>query len=202
MSESERSTFEQELFKQLKTLEQIDQSISASKNKLKFKIGKVVVAEIYFAHLRKVDGYYVGGEVYGGPLYQCCMKSEPPYKNNLFNSSILSFTSLSEGDGYFGDVVGGVLKTPEVAVAEKVAFNVRDKLVSRYIPWILNCVFPNVDLVGDVVRNPDFYAYPAIVLKCSAKYDSGINCDSILEENSNNKKIIKNKEYDLNFLKC
>ncbi|MEB3900385.1 hypothetical protein ODI84_09370 [Pseudomonas putida] len=85
MTSENRVNFESELLKELTAIALHFEGVAASKNKLKFKYNKKVVAELFLEHLARVDSYVLGGMVYGGAIFECASGFNPPYKSNLFN---------------------------------------------------------------------------------------------------------------------
>lgn len=200
MSFENRENFEQKLFKILKEIEHSNSMIKASKNKLKFKIAKINVAELYIQHLARVDSYYLGGTVFGGTIFDFLSKVSPPYKNNLFNESCCSFTTLGKEDKKFSLEMGGAIKTPSIIEVEAVCGHIKKSLEEHYIPKIIACIVPSKRTIRDVLESPDEYSYPAPFIHCAIKSDATIAENTLLEQVRKHKKIIKNKEFDLRLL--
>ncbi|WDY60290.1 hypothetical protein [Pseudomonas sp. PSKL.D1] len=200
MGSENRSHFEAVLLEELKTTAMRFKGVVASKNKLKFKYEKKIVAELFFEHLARVDAYVLGGMVYGGQIFECASNFTPPYKSNLFNESCFSFISSGEHYKRFGREAGGAIKTPEPHVAKEVCAQIVAVLEEFYIPRILACITPSERTVDDVLSDPDEYAYPAVFIHCAVKIGELAIDKACINEALASKKVVKNKAYDTSLL--
>lgn len=201
MSLENRVFFESILLKELKEITGSQGvTVAASKNKLKFRLDKIVVADIFFQHLAKADAYVLGGFVYGGVIFECSRKYEPPYKSNLFNDSCFSFVTSGRSDKRFSSDVGGAIKTPKPNAAPEVCKKIRDSLVDYYVPKVISCIIPSPLTIEGVIESPSDYAYPAVFIHCALASSPGLVTNEKLEQIKSNKKIIKNKDFDLELL--
>lgn len=71
---------------------------------------------------------------------------------------------------------------------------------SHYIPLMAGCILPSSRTIDDVLATPTDYAYPALFIHCAVAYNSEIISSENLEKVKLNKKIIKNKDFDLGLL--
>lgn len=201
MSLENRVFFENMLLKELKEITGSQGvTVTASKNKLKFRWNKIVVADIFFQHLAKADAYVLGGFVYGGVIFECSKKYEPPYKSNLFSDSCFSFVTSGRSDKRFSNDIGGAIRTPKPDAAPEVCKQIRDSLESYYVPKVISCIVPSAQTIEGVIESPSDYAYPALFIHCALAFSPGLVGNEKLEQIKTNKKIIKNKDFDLGLL--
>lgn len=201
MSLQDRVFFENSLLDEMKGIAGSEGvTVTASKNKLKFRWNKVVVADIFFQHLAKVDAYVLGGFVYGGVMFECSRKYDPPYKSNLFNDSCFSFVTSGRSDKKFSSDIGGAIKTPKPDAASEVCKHIRKSLETYYVPKVISCIIPNSLTIEGVIESPSDYAYPALFIHCALAFSPGLVSNEILEQIKINKKIIKNRDFDLGLL--
>ncbi|MBF7143651.1 MULTISPECIES: hypothetical protein [Pseudomonas] len=201
MTSQNRTFFESALLHELKKIEGAERvSIAASKNKLKFKWEKKVVADIFFQHLARADAYVLGGLVYGGPIFDHSSQFTPPYKSNLPNDSCYSFTSSGEKDNRFCRAFGGSTNTPNVSSAENVCINIRKVLEEFYVPSFINRIVPGKRTMEDVLTFPEDYAYPAVFVFASAALKPEIFNEEVFKAAVSNKKVIKNERFDIALL--
>lgn len=196
MTSENRVDFEYELLKELTTIALQFEGVAASKNKLKFKYNKKVVAELFLEHLARVDSYVLGGIVYGGAIFECASGFNPPYKSNLFNEGCFSFISSGEQVKRFGNAPGGSVKTPDLASAKETCAHIGQVLKEFYIPKVLACITPTKQTIGDVLDSPDNYAYPAVFIHCAAKLGAEFTDKAQYDNVINSRKIIKDKSFD------
>ncbi|RMP07578.1 hypothetical protein ALQ08_02633 [Pseudomonas syringae pv. delphinii] len=207
MTIENRKFFENELLKELKSInfskstgtEKI--SISVSKKKIKLKFEKEFIAELYMEHLTNANGYYLGWHVYGGPIFDCTTNLTAPYNSNLLNKACCSFTTLKIEDKKLTLVSGGVLKTPSPEDAIAISKHIRQIIEEDYLPKIVGCIIASERTIQDVIDTPSIYAYPAIFIHCAIMQNPKIAKKELLEKVFSNKKIIKDKNFDLELLK-
>jgi hypothetical protein len=200
MNSDNRVFFESELLKELKVVAAKFEGVVASKNKLKFKHEKKVVAELFFEHLARVDSYVLGGMVYGGKIFEYVSSFTPPYKSNLFNDGCFSFISSGENNRRFSGDSGGAIKTPGPNAIGEVCAHIGLVLEEFYVPRVLACILPAKRTINDVLSSPDEYSYPAVVIHCAAALGGASVDKSQVEEAVRSKKVVKNKEYDIPLL--
>lgn len=195
-----RAIFEAALLCELKEIAANHPGMVASRNKLKIKQEKKVVAELFFDHLARVDSYVLGGMVYGGPIFNCASDFEPPYKSNLYNKGCFSFVTSGENSKRFSGGLCGVIKTPPPDLAGQVCDHIRSVLEEFYIPRMLGCIVPSERTIPDALMSPDDYAYPAVFIHCAMALNPKIASADILNEVISSKKVVKNEDYDLPLL--
>ncbi|MFQ6572330.1 hypothetical protein [Pseudomonas sp. UM16] len=186
--------------KKLKEVSASFPGVIASRNKLKFKYEKKVVAELVFEHLARVDAYVLVGLVYGGSLFDCASHYTPPYKSNLFGGAGFSFTTSGDRGKIFSGDFGGAIKTPDSVSLRSVCDHIGSVLEDFYIPMVLGCIAPTGRTIRDVLSAPDNYAYPAVFVHCAMSLCPGLVSEQELSEVLSCKEIVKNKGYDLPLL--
>lgn len=200
MSKEDRVYFESELLKELKDLEWPGLSIKAVKGGVKFRWEKKLVAELDFQYLVNSNAYVLNGMVFGGAIFDCCSEVNPPYKSNLGSAACFSFTTSGRQDKKFGTSIYGTISAPKREDVGAICAHIRRALESHYIPLMAGCILPSARTIDDVLASPTDYAYPALFIHCAVAYNSEIISSENLEKVKLNKKIIKNKDFDLGLL--
>lgn len=200
MSKEDRDYFERALLKELKGLQCNDLALSVLKGTLKFRWDKKVVAELDFQYLVKSRAYVLLGRVFGGPIYECASNIEPPYRSNLASAACFSFTTSGRQDKKFSPEIYGSIRLPSPDTAEAVCKHIRNVLENRYVPMIVGCVLGNERTLDDVIASPTDYAYPAVFIHCAIACNPHLLKPGMLQALKSNKKIIKNKTFDLGLL--
>jgi len=197
MSKENRATFERALLDELKQITCAGLSLSASKNALKFRLNKQLVAELDFQHLAKSGAYVLLGRVIGGPIFECASSITPPYRSNLASDACFSFTTSGRQDKKFSQNVYGSIDMPKPDAALAVSKHIRHALEDYYVPMIVGCIIPSDRTIDDVLYAPTDYAYPAVFIHCAITCDPAILKPGGLALLRAHKKIIKNKIFDL-----
>lgn len=200
MNKEERVYFESELLASLRSLEWPGLTLTAVKKGLKIRLGKELVAQFDFQYLVKAQAYTLIGRVFGGPIFECCSKIIPPYKSNLGSDACFSFTTSGRQDKKFSTNVYGTISAPKVEEVGAVCTHIRCALENHYIPLVAGCILPSQRTIEDVLASPTDYAYPALFIRCAIALKPEIISKEKLKEVKSNKKIIKNKDFDLGLL--
>jgi hypothetical protein len=200
MSKEERTYFENELLARLKSLEWPGLTLTTVKKGLKFRLGKELVAQLDFQYLVKAQAYTLLGRVFGGPIFECCSKIVPPYRSNLGSDACFSFTTSGRQDKRFSTNVYGTISAPEIEEVGAVCSHIRAALENYYIPLVAGCILPSQRTIEDVLASPTDYAYPALFIRCAVAFKPEIISKEKLKEVMSNKKIVKNKDFDLSLL--
>ncbi|MCQ2999269.1 hypothetical protein NLO98_05800 [Pseudomonas syringae] len=200
MGKENRIFFEAELQKELKLIECKDLMVTAVKRGLKFRFEKKLVAELHFQYLMKGHSFTLLGWVFGGPIFERLSKIEMPYKSNFGSEACFSFITSGRQDKKFSPSIYGDIAVPRPEQASDVCKHIRNRLEEYYIPMVVGCVFPKERTIDDVLYSPRDYSYPAAFIHCAVACDPSILKDGMKEKLKTNKKIIKNKAFDLNLL--
>jgi hypothetical protein len=200
MGKENRIFFEAELQKELKLIECEDLVVKAVKRGLKFRFEKKLVAELHFQYLMKGHSFTLLGWVFGGPIFERLSKIEMPYKSNLGSEACFSFITSGRQDKKFSPSIYGDIAVPRPEQASDVCKHIRNRLEEYYIPMVVGCVFPKERTIDDVLYSPRDYSYPAAFIHCAVVCDPSILKDGMKEKLKSNKKIIKNKAFDLKLL--
>ncbi|MCQ2992667.1 hypothetical protein NLO88_00255 [Pseudomonas syringae] len=200
MGKENRIFFEAELQKELKLIECKDLMVTAVKRGLKFRFEKKLVAELHFQYLMKGHSFTLLGWVFGGPIFERLSKIEMPYKSNLGSEACFSFITSGRQDKKFSPSIYGDIAVPRPEQASDVCKHIRNRLEEYYIPMVVGCVFPKERTIDDVLYSPRDYSYPAAFIHCAVACDPSILKDGMKEKLKTNKKIIKNKAFDLKLL--
>lgn len=193
--------FESSLVEAFKELRLAGASVKVSKNKIKFINKKGVVGQIYLQHVKKADGYYAGIEVYSCDAMDFCLEQKPPYASRLLNNSFFSQSSLSEVDKRFGDEFGGIIRTPSLKDVSSVVEKVKGRLAEFYLPVAQHCISSSIELIDDILSAPDDYAYPFLsALYVAHMHRLAFNSPEF-QRVVNRKKILGNREFDLELAK-
>ncbi|MBC3951532.1 hypothetical protein [Pseudomonas folii] len=200
MGKENRIFFEAELQKELKLIECEDLVVKAVKRGLKFRFEKKLVAELHFQYLMKGHSFTLLGWVFGGPIFERLSKIEMPYKSNLGSEACFSFITSGRQDKKFSPSIYGDIAVPRPEQASDVCKHIRNRLEEYYIPMVVGCVFPKERTIDDVLYSPRDYSYPAAFIHCAVACDPSILKDGMKEKLKSNKKIIKNKAFDLKLL--
>ncbi|MDG6398756.1 hypothetical protein QCD79_01995 [Pseudomonas quasicaspiana] len=200
MGKENRIFFEAELQKELKLIECKDLMVTAVKRGFKFRFEKKLVAELHFQYLMKGHSFTLLGWVFGGPIFERLSKIEMPYKSNLGSEACFSFITSGRQDKKFSPSIYGDIAVPRPEQASDVCKHIRNRLEEYYIPMVVGCVFPKERTIDDVLYSPRDYSYPAAFIHCAVACDPSILKDGMKEKLKTNKKIIKNKAFDLKLL--
>ncbi len=200
MGKENRIFFEAELQKELKLIKCEDLVVTAVKRGLKFRFEKKLVAEFYFQYLMSSHSFILLGRVFGGPIFDGMSKIEVPYKSNLGSEACFSFISSAKQDKKFSPKIDGDIAVPRPEQASDVCKHIRNRLEEYYIPMVVGCVFPKERTIDDVLYSPRDYSYPAAFIHSAVACDPSILKDGMKEKLKTNKKIIKNKAFDLKLL--
>lgn len=200
MTKENRIYFEGELLRELKNLECPVLAVKVLKSGIRLLHEKKIVAELDFQYLVNAKAYILNGRVFGGPICECTSKFDPPYKSNLLSTACFSFTTSGRQDKKFSNNVYGSISVPSPDEAKAVCGDIRRSLESYYIPMIAGCIIPSQRTIDDVLHSPTDYAYPAVFIHCAIARNPEIVNDEIIEKIRSNKKIIKNKSFDLALL--
>ncbi|CAM3545433.1 hypothetical protein BZK31_23775 [Pseudomonas floridensis] len=200
MSKEDRAHFEKVLSEELQEIECNKLDVKAIKNGVRFKLERKIVAELDFQYLVKSHAFSLLGRVIGGPIYDCMSTKKPPYKSNLCSEACYSFTTSGRQDKKISDSIYGTVSVPDPDNAFEVCRGIRDALEHYYIPVLTGCIFPDHRTISDVFHSPTDYSYPAIFIHCAALLNPSILDNEAFNKIKNNKKIIKNKDYDFDLL--
>ncbi|WP_455914952.1 hypothetical protein [Pseudomonas syringae] len=200
MIKENRIYFESELLKELKGIEGSEVSIKILKSGIRFIYEKKVVAELDFQYLVKSNAYVLNGRVFGGPIFDCSSKIEPPYKSHLFSDACFAFTTSGKQDKKFSDNVYGSIYLPPPEEVGSMCKRIRSSLENYYIPMIMGCIAPSTRTIEDVLHSPTDYAYPAVFIHCAVACNPELVTEEVVERIKTNKKIIRNKSFDLKLL--
>lgn len=200
MGKENRIFFEAELQKELKLIECKDLMVTAVKRGLKFRFEKKLVAELHFQYLMKGHSFTLLGWVFGGPIFERLSKIEMPYKSNLGSEACFSFITSGRQDKKFSPSIYGDIAVPRPEQASDVCKHIRNRLEEYYIPLVVGCVLPKERTIDDVLYAPTDYSYPAAFIHSAVACDPSILKDGMKEKLKSNKKIIKNKAFDLKLL--
>lgn len=202
MNKDSRTLFEALLTPALKTLVLPGLDVKASKNKLALSVGKRKLGQIYLQHLTKADGYYAGIDIHSCDAMDFCLEQNPPYASRLFNGSFFTQTSLSETDKRFGDEMGGILRTPSPEHAQAAVEKVRERLASFYAPVARHCIGAPLELLDDILKAPDDYAFPFLsALYVAQKHQLTFN-SADFQRVVSRQKIMGNRDFDLGLAEC
>lgn len=200
MSKENRIYFESELLQELKGIAVSEISIKVLKSGIRFIYDKKVVAELDFQYLVKSNAYILNGRVFGGPIFECSSKIDPPYKSHLFSDACFAFTTSGRQDKKFSDNVYGSIYLPPPEEVESVCKRIRNSFESYYIPMVTGCIVPGPRTIEDVLHSPTDYAYPAVFIHCAVACNPEIISEEVVEKIKTNKKIIRNKSFDLELI--
>lgn len=181
----------------LKTLKLPGVDVKASKNKLAFSVSTRKLGLIYLQHLSRAQGYYAGIDIHACDAMDFCVAQNPPYASRLFNSSFFSQSSLSEPYKRFGDEIGGTLRTPSPEDAAVAVEKVRERLSRFYLPRAHRCICAPLELLDDILSEPDDYAFPFLsALYVAHKHQLAFN-SAEFQRVVSCKKIMGNRVFDL-----
>jgi len=200
MSKENRAIFERALLDELKQITFAGLTLSASKNALKFRLNKQLVAELDFQHLAKSGAYVLLGRVIGGPIFECAASITPPYRSNLASDACFSFTTSGRQDKKFSQNVYGSIDMPKPDAAQAVSKHIRQALEAYYVPMIAGCIIPSDRTIDDVLHAPGDYAYPAVFIHCAITCNPAILRPGLIEQVKAKKHLVKNKAFDLDLL--
>jgi hypothetical protein len=200
MSKENRAIFERALLGEIKQITCAGLALSASKNALKFRLNKQLVAELDFQHLAKSGAYVLLGRVIGGPIFECASRIRPPYRSNLASDACFSFTTSGRQDKKFSQNVYGSIDMPKPDAALAVSKHIRRALEDYYVPMIAGCIIPSDRTIEDVLYEPTDYAYPAVFVHCAITCDPSILKPGVMARLKTRKRMIKNKTFDLELL--
>lgn len=197
MNIDSRKAFEALLTPALKTLKLPGVDVKSSKNKLAFSVSTRKLGLIYLQHLSRAQGYYAGIDIHACDAMDFCVAQNPPYASRLFNSSFFSQSSLSEPYKRFGDEIGGTLRTPSPEDAAVAVEKVRERLGRFYLPRAHRCICAPLELLDDILSEPEDYAFPFLsALYVAHKHQLAFN-SAEFQRVVSCKKIIGNRVFDL-----
>ena len=202
MFADDKLAFQTALNSMLKTLKCSALPMSASKFHLKFRLNKVVVAELYFLYSINSRAYYLSGMVTGGPVFERMQGINAPYRSNLNagNPGCFSFCTSGRQDKKFSPRIDGVIPIPPASATAQVCEHIKGVLENHYIPLITGCIFPDESTLAHVLEAPGDYSYPAVFVHCAAACNPDLLASGLMETLRTRRAIVKNKASDLALL--
>ncbi len=167
------------------------------KNKLGISIKSADgFAEINFVYVKWANGYYLTASADHKGFSEFFAESAVPYKSKFLARHNFFVTTLSEKTKKFANSSNGhaVIPAREEWIAEACTELV-EKISQHYMPYVENFLHMRLDVVDDVLSNPDYYQFPFLTALYAAKRnnaDIGVFGISRFSE----KKLMGNPEFD------
>ncbi|WP_152603912.1 hypothetical protein [Burkholderia pyrrocinia] len=156
---------------------------------------------IGFRFLKNANGYILSAAADSPDLQDFYKNSNPPYKPKIPTGLVLAMNTSMEVVKSFSPNVGGAVDLPRNEMeVESTCRWICEKVVSIYLPRVMNVVGVKSGLIRDVMDNPSYYSYPFLTIIFAAKRN-GVGLDGLDVDYLLGKKVSANKSFDENILK-
>ena len=190
--------FEKSLQQHLTSALDAYKQIKVNKNEIKLKKTRDNAAEavIGFDYLSNARGYVLYMSV-STPEFQDFIKEiSPPYASSILTDNTLAMTSSGEKNKTFSPIIGGAVPLPvSVEKVEGTCQWIAEKILSIYLPRVLNLINFTPKLIDDVIANPDHYSYPFLLILYTLKKNN-LKTDDVDSNLLFSKSVSKNKNFD------
>lgn len=157
---------------------------------------KQPLGELAFDYLRNAGGVYVSCTVAAGAVHEVLGALALPYDSNLFNAATMHFNSLSEERKEFSPDMGGVVRVHDGMDIDRTCGEIIDRLSKHHLRRMERLIALDAGLVGDVVANPQHYAYPLPIIAMCLLRNGCQDIESALAPFLRQKRLARNKNLD------
>lgn len=201
MAEINKVDFEIRLLRALGLNFQFPKGIKISKKlSISYKVNHGIV-DISLQYVKSNNGYYLIALADNTELTKFIDDIGPPYKSRLRSKQLYCHTTLSERGRLFGDSSSGYISIPSNEKwMDDVANSVSKKIKDTYFDVACNFARMNINLMDDIRKSPDDYAYPFLSALFAAKVN-GMKFNEFPFEKFRAEKILGNLNFDLELAK-
>lgn len=161
----QRTRFEKVLQERLTAALAAEPRLTVTRNKVRVRAasGTGVVGTLSLRYVTNARGYtLLGFAPEPAELRELREEQPPPYGSRLLTDYAFAFTTSGERWRTFAPTAGGAVRAPQTeAEIEPTCEWITERLTGIFVPRLLNLVDLRPGVVGDVLENPGYYAWPA-----------------------------------------